>query len=266
MLQAHVGLAGRFKLEVFRGSILIEETPWFDNLVTNEGLNYPGGYYGVSGGLNRCSVGSGSTAPAYTDTELDALLAVSVGAATVATGLNSDSRWYYVYRQNRYTFSVGAIVGTVAEVGMGYDGALFSRSLIKDELGAPTTITLTSADQLFVTYEHRLYVDSQDAAISFDANGITQTGTKRIASWGSGGAYPWGVYTQPGYFQHTRLGTNRSVIYYGASALGAVSGTPTGAISEASGTTGGDQTYVKDTFYRDSLVYFGGAGTANALH
>ena len=50
------------------------------------------------------------------------------------------------------------MVGDVAEVGFfNTSSVLFSRALIKDSEGNPTTLTLLADEQLFITYEFRKY-------------------------------------------------------------------------------------------------------------
>ena len=262
MIKCEVGLAGRYKLEVYRGGILIEQTPWFDNLITDEGLNYLGGLYSLTA---RCVVGTGNTAPAYADLTLVNQVAVSnsnvrLGGAIEHFVNTDDPNLYYTYSIVRYGFAIGAVVGSIAEVGIGQNNPLFSRSLIKDELGNPTTLTLTAVDQLFVLYEHRLYTPTADSAISFEANGITQTGTKRIARWNQTAG--WAVRTPPTYISPS---TNRCYGYYGSSGLGAITLEPSG--TRADGILGSLVTtpYVKDSHQIDSCAYIAGSGTLNAI-
>src|SRR5574340_1768735 len=69
-------VAGRLRVLVLDSAgNLKTDTGWFPNLITNTGLdtfgsapaNYPGSYYV---GPNLCTVGTGNTTPAYTDTAL----------------------------------------------------------------------------------------------------------------------------------------------------------------------------------------------------
>ncbi len=237
---------------------MIEETPWFDNLVTDAGLDYPSG---TLGGGNRCVVGSGNTTPDYSDTTLESQLGSTGSSASVGTVYDTSSRWYFVAKTTRFSFSVGQIVGTIREVGIGNDDPVFSRSLIKDELGNPTEIALTSADQLYVLYEHRLYVDSEPQPIEFLANGITQTGVKNIAGFPSGIGLGWSIPNIP-----ARFNLYAGAAYYGATALGSPSGFPTGASSSGGSSNVGNAGYVLGSHQKDGSMFFGGSGTATAFY
>jgi hypothetical protein len=262
MLASAVGIAGRYKLEVYRKGILIEQTPWFDNLITDEGLDYIGGSYST---VARCVVGTGNTTPTYADRTLVNQVAVSnshvrVGGAVEHFVNTSNPDLYYTYSIVRYGFAIGAVVGSIAEVGIGQNDPLFSRSLIKDEAGNPSTLTLTAADQLFVLYEHRLYTPTADTAISFEANGVTQTGTRRIALWNKN--LGWAVRTPP-----TRISPSisRAYGYYGSSGLGAMTDEPSGTRRNATGGSLVVTPYVKTSHQIDACCYVPGSGTLNAI-
>lgn len=129
---------------------------WFPNLILDAGLDRMGSN---SDYLNSCQVGSGSTAPVATQTTLVARVA---GTSTKPsdTSANSGSEPYFARRTVTFRFSQGVATGVLAEVGVGWaiTGSLFSRALILDALGNPTTITVLSDESLDVTYELRMYV------------------------------------------------------------------------------------------------------------
>lgn len=114
--------------------------------------------------FNRASVGTGSAAPTLGDTNLQNPLA-TVNSSTSDVVQNSytydsvsDS---FIYTMGKtLSFALGAVVGNVSEVGVfsttsslsGNSSPLFSRALVTDGLGNPTTIAVTAEDQLVVTY------------------------------------------------------------------------------------------------------------------
>jgi hypothetical protein len=147
---------------------------------------------GIGSFMTHCHVGSGSTPPANTDTALVTFVAStgSVHSSSSGTALSSP---YYGYTRKTFRFFAGTATGNLTEVGIGWQsgtGGLFSRSLIKDELGDPTTITVLSDEVLDVTYELRSYADEADSAsfevtISGDAP-VTYdvfTRTMRVTDW-----------------------------------------------------------------------------------
>lgn len=178
-LTAHSGYAGWFKIEALRVDADGVEVPgsrriaadWFPNLITNAGLNFLGttGSAPVQG---FCRVGSGNAAPADTDTALVSQVAVSSTVQASTNGVNRAGAFYGWLRRT-IRFAAGAAAGVLAEVGVSpaAASALFSRALILDGGGAPTTITVLSDEVLDVTYELRLYPVLADA-----------TGTVTIAS------------------------------------------------------------------------------------
>jgi hypothetical protein len=161
-----LGISGYYKFEAV--SIDADGTEhrrllrdWQKNRITNAGLDFVGS---STTALNFCQVGTGSTPVDDGDTALDAYL---VGTSTILSdtyGIDSGGA-RYGWRRKVYRFAQGAAAGNIAEVGIGTassGGTLFSRSLIVDEAGDPTSITILPTEFLDVTYEIRLYVPTGD--------------------------------------------------------------------------------------------------------
>ena len=153
---------------------------WFPNLILNAGLDRMGanGDY-----LNWCQVGSGSTAPATTQTTLVARVA-GTNAVQSNTAANSGSAPYFARRTIAFRFALGVATGVLAEVGVGWatTGSLYSRALILDALGNPTTITVLADESLDVTYELRMYVWTAETTGSIVLNGVTHSTVQKSAS------------------------------------------------------------------------------------
>lgn len=175
---AHSQLAGRYQLTVrnTEGQIT-RQTPWFDNLITNNGLdlifNTPSYAFGVKDLNISCFVGTGSATPVVTDSTLQAYLASGSTSST-------DSAVYvvgpppYWYQRRTYRFGTGVAAGNLSEVGVGAAfNNLFSRSLIKDNVGNPITITVLSDEVLDVTYELRVYPPTADYSFNVILNGVS---------------------------------------------------------------------------------------------
>lgn len=188
----NVGVAGRFKLEAVNEATgeRRELAPWFDNLITDQGLNW----LGTSGIGQYCLVGTGSTPPAETDTVLANKLAHTTTNAGVTYGGQATTP-YYSWVRVVFRFAAGTAAGNLTELGVGISTTLlFSRTLIKDGAGNPTTITVLPSEALDVTYELRLYAPSADATHTTVIGGVPYTGTVRpslVTNSASGGA--WGV-------------------------------------------------------------------------
>jgi hypothetical protein len=175
----NVGVAGRFKLEAVceRTGERRELAPWFDNLITDHGLNW----LGTSGIGQFCLVGTGSAPPAVTDVTLANKLAHTTANVGVTYG-GQASAPYYSWIRIVFRFPAGVAAGNLTELGVGVSTTtLFSRTLIKDGAGNPTTITVLPSEALDVTYELRVYAPA-DATHSTVISGVTYTGTIRPRS------------------------------------------------------------------------------------
>lgn len=226
-----ISMAGRFRIFVKDQEENVKiDTGWFDNLITNQGMDWfavnPTGY---SGTLSEfCCVGTGNTTPAFTDTVLTAAL-------TPAAIFSSQSSSYvagppaYWSVLTTYTWGQGSIVGNIAEIGIGdlishsapYTGAvaLYSHALIVDGGGSPTTISVTATDTLSCTYEARLYLNTTDTSYSINIGGTTYSGIYRAMG-----------ITTPSFWLGNQWPNNSipSVLYYNGS-IGAITTTPSGA-------------------------------------
>lgn len=176
-----VTMAGKFKLEAVRPDgtrrVLAD---WFDNLIVDQGLNR----IGTGTFMPYCHVGTGSTAPGNSDTALVAFVAATNTVQAETSGTASSSP-YYGYRVRTYRFAQGAAAGNLTEVGIGWastGAVLFSRALIKDGGGSPTTITVLSDEFLDVSYELRCYAPTSDSVVTVTISGTNYDFTCRAAN------------------------------------------------------------------------------------
>ena len=181
MNKISMGLKGRYKLIVRKqdGSVA-RETDWFDNLITDAGLNRIG-----SGGFAYCHVGSGSNAPSVLDTGLQTFIGSTAAVQDQKFRVDATGEKYGACVRT-YRFAAGVATGNISEVGISWSnltGSLFSRALVLDGSGSPISITVLSDEVLDVVYELRLYPPLVDKPISFTMGGVTHTGTLRIMSF-----------------------------------------------------------------------------------
>lgn len=265
----HMQIAGFYTIKKYSaGGELVEEYE-FENLITDAGLNMLGNDSVWTGSgstlFNSCYVGTGSTAPAVTDTALASFLAAS-SSKTGATNQNvtADGANYWYGRTHTYRFNAGVAAGNLTELGVGTSQtALFSRALIRDGSGTPTTITVLPDEFLDVTYQLRVYVPGGDATGTVVISGVTYDVVTRIADINT--ANYWAiafntksgtqnVYVNPSYF----VGgfANQTGVTNGV--LGAVTGRPAGTLSNVADSTyrdpGVPAAYVAGSFRRDSVV------------
>jgi hypothetical protein len=148
------------------------DSGFFPNLITNLGMDQIGNRIN---GQNYCHVGTGNAAPAFTNTQLSNFL-TSQARTSKTVGINNVVGNYYGWVRNIYVFGKGTAAGNLAELGVSSSpgsGNLFSRALILDGGGAPTTITVLANEILTVTYEYRMHYVTDDVPGSINISGIT---------------------------------------------------------------------------------------------
>lgn len=244
--RAKIGLAGRYKIEAVgadgRRRVLAD---WFPNLITTLGADL----LGNGSPLNVCAVGSGNTAPALTDTALQTLVG-STSSIQSTTRAAAGSSPYFGSTTIIYNFVAGTATGNLAEVGVGATStSLFSRALILDGGGSPTTITVLSTEALFVTYQLNQYVPLVDVTGTINISGTNYNYTLRGAEATSAN---WG------YLNGDRGGLSTVFVFNGA--IGAITGDP-------SGSSAGGGSIVNDAYSNGSHTLSGtvtyGIGSGN---
>ncbi|MDH1660785.1 hypothetical protein N5E02_05070 [Stenotrophomonas sp. GD03777] len=254
-LSINTTAAGRFQIEAFRVDSEGVEIPgsrriaaeWFPNLITNAGLDRMGS---VGDYMSSCMVGSGNAAPAETDTALQARVASTSNINVQSNNSNVSPR--YGWRRRTFRFAAGAAAGNLSEVGVGWTStAVFSRALILDGSGNPTTITVLSDEVLDVTYELRFYISEADVNFNVDISGTTYACVARPANLGED------ISTQIGTIEICVNTQDRAngVRAFETQVLGAVTGQPAGP--DASPLAFSNSTYVNGTRYKETVVTAG---------
>ena len=185
-------LAGEYTLRRRKADTgeLIQQLGPFCNLITDAGLNR----VGTAGAGAAVFVGTGSAAPATTDTQLQNFFAHTTSTSESWNGTlerGDVSTDYFVRGAGTWRFAAGTFSNTnLSEVGIGWfdpnvsnptaNHRCFSRALIVDGVGSPTTITLLSDEVLDVTYslKHYPYVGS-DVIQTVNISGTAHTFTTR---------------------------------------------------------------------------------------
>jgi hypothetical protein len=261
-----IKLKGRYRCQVIRSDGSVKtDIGWFDNLITNQGLDQLGGYqpaYNAGGPyiLIACSVGTGTTAPAFTDTQLTAFGAATPtlgGAVTSPTSISyvagPPAYWACIMT---YTFSAGTATGTWSEIGVGNWTSpsdtqpwLFSHALITSG-GSPTTITVLSSESLVVTYELDYHIDVTTNSYSFLMSSVTYSGSylrSRITS-----APTLNLTTDSNHFGNVSIYMN---VYNGS--IGTTTTSPSGSASGGpNGCSTSHSTYTNGTYFRQFQTSF----------
>lgn len=206
----------------------IERTPWFDNIILDSGLNRWGTGLVIAG----AAIGTDNTAPDVAQTGLLAQTTYTTGAGTghgtvSALGVSPYNNTYTAV----YRTVLGQLNGNYYEVGCGWaTGAMFSRALILTGGGSPTSISVTSSQQLDIVYQLSIYPPLTDTGpttitisdVNYDVTGrACQVNTTAYAgnpAWNPGAAATGPVSGISSFtFPNTYTGT-----------LGAITASPSG--------------------------------------
>ena len=234
-------LSGRYQIYAGKKDGSRRHITSFKNMILRSGLERLAS--GFTTMVTTCQVGTGTTEPLSTDTGLTARL-VSTTTTQVAEVNNITSNNPYVTTFSKtFRFPVGAITQDITEIGVGWNttGSLFSKSLIKDMLGNPTSIRVFPDEFLDIVY----MVDIQppaDTAFSTTINGNVVTGTIRPIQ--SNDPSKWALL---GGFPDM---ASQSRAYTGA--IGPVTGFPSGTSVAATSST--LSAHIAGTTYRDITV------------
>jgi hypothetical protein len=188
---SRVGMVGYFEVElIHKPTGLVKQKLKFKNLITDAGLEWIGagartagaGY--IFGPVSYMGVGTGTTAPAITDTTLVAQVSRtnSNGSPVInpTYGMGPDSEYFFT--RTTKVFLPGTGTGNLTEVGLfdaGSGGTMFARQLFRDGLGAPTTIVKTADDELRITYELRIYTQQTSNTTTLTVKSVSRTCTTR---------------------------------------------------------------------------------------
>jgi hypothetical protein len=237
-------------------------TDWFPNIITDQGLDRMGDN---ADWLKWCQVGAGNATPTALDTGLVSRIAGTITVTTISSGAQATAP-YFGWCQKTFRFGAGVAAGNIAEVGVGWASSgttLYSRALVLDGGGSPTTVTVLSDEALDVTYQHRVYPPLTDTVGVININGIDYTYTVRAAGVTKGMSlsngtitdrYGWGIGTS---FIGTLEGNNATLhhAYATSGSINAsITGIPSGTYNEASTDT--DAAYSVGTLSRAATITF----------
>tara|TARA_R110002033_G_scaffold170862_2_gene214581 strand:+ start:19477 stop:20295 length:819 start_codon:yes stop_codon:yes gene_type:complete len=142
---------GKYKIQLVNSDNSIqEETEEQNNLILDSALNYED-YWSSYPYL---AIGSGVvTPPSVTDTNLGNQVAVKLIRFTEYIPVIDEGSTYLATLRGTTEFT--NIDGDISELGLRRDsatGPLFTRALIKDSAGNPTSIQISSGQKLKITY------------------------------------------------------------------------------------------------------------------
>lgn len=172
-MKFNVGVEGFFVMKALNRYGQVKRELRWKQLITNVGLDMLGTGTETSDWHARFMVGTGTTAPNFTDTNLVAQTnqtTASSGFSTTYSG-GSPTPYWDIYRER--DFGLGNVVANLTEVGAGGTsaGRLAFRDLIRDSDGNPTTFPVTADDQLRVGHILRVHPPLSDGGGTFTITG-----------------------------------------------------------------------------------------------
>lgn len=184
---------GRQKLDVYKSGKIVSSTGWHNNMVLDTAFesltsNNPT-IEMTSYDYHTFIVGSGTTPPQATDTTIESFIAgkrFNTLTENLRTneGPSQDGLFNVFKHRRQAAFAEGEVVGNISELAtIFHDSAttingttpVHTRSLVKDGLGNPTTITVNSDEQLVVTHELYVYVPNTVSSAVFNIDSTNYT-------------------------------------------------------------------------------------------
>lgn len=252
LIVAKSKVAGYYKLEALtplpNGDVSVRQvSDWFPNIITNQGKNLIGS---SSTYLTCCQVGSGNNTPSVSDTGLQSYVGGTSNITNASSASFSGATPPYNQATFVYTFGMGDATGNLQEIGIGTattGSTLFSRALILDGGGSPTTVTVLSTEILRVTYATRIYPPTTDVTGSVTIAGVSYAYVLRASLINLATSQGWILNGLS-----AALNSIPGAIYDGT--IGAKTSSPSGNTIGTTSAT--DASYSAGTYYRDGTIYF----------
>ncbi|NWA25519.1 hypothetical protein HX866_11490 [Pseudomonas gingeri] len=253
MIELVGSVEGHYSVELYRvdsNGVEVPGTrrqpvPPFKNLITNIGLDR----MAVSADwLGFCQVGSGTSTPVFTDTALGSRISGVNYISDVPSA--QPSAPYFASTTRTFRFAAGVATGNLSEVGVGWaaTGSLFSRALIVDTAGSPTTITVLADETLDVTYQFRCYPPLVDTSGTVVIAGVSYSWVGRASQVNSINARQGWIAPEAGVLVYSET----FCAYNGP--IGSIVQTPAGAIAYGASTTA--LAYSPGTYSREGTMTF----------
>lgn len=190
-------MSGRYNVLLYRDGALHKDCGWSENLILDSGLDYL--FSTTVNLMGRAEVGTGTTVAVVTQTQLTASLGSGppTGVPAAITAVNAGTPTFASKLTYSFTFTQGAIIGNITEVGVGPAGAgaLFSRALIVGVGGTPISVAVASIDQVIVLYELTVTPILTDTTGTIVFNGVSTTYVARAYDVNNFGTFPYSLFS-----------------------------------------------------------------------
>lgn len=196
----------------------------FPNLITDVGLDN----VTTRNLIERCFIGTGNTPPVFSDTQLVSTIANTTFASNYGNTYSATPQ-PNIRAGWRYRFNPGQGTGNISELGVGWlsggstgTQVLFSRALVRDTNGDPTTITKLADEYLDVSYYVRLYPNVNDVSSEVVYKEVNRTILSRPANVN--------LWSAVDFISSVLTGSsnNTSSLFGTTSSLGSITSNPSG--------------------------------------
>lgn len=198
-LQIPATVRGKINFELIDRQGKVKQSGECENLILDSGLNYIMTSTGLVSMCNYIAVGTGSTAPAASQTTLTAEVARTGQTLGLISG--TGSKWFGGGRFQQVfgvAFDYGEANGNLTEFGGSANptGTLYTRALFKDGRGNPVVISKTSDTRLVLYYTLELQVSPIVAtAATIAIAGIGNVDCTYIMPDQNDGSFGYGSYS-----------------------------------------------------------------------
>ena len=230
-------------------------------MVLDNGLNMIGNNVAC---ISYVSVGTGTTAPAASQTALVTYLAQKLSPDTTAAS-NLGSATYAGQLTYSFIFPQGAVVGNITELGVGIGTSgtnLFSRCLFVDGGNTPTALTAVALDQLTVYYRVTQTPALTDVSSSVTISSVSYSYTGRLSAATSFGTTMSSWMASPNVSFASLAasgGVNPVPVYPAGCTIGAITSNPSGT-SDTGTSSIANGTYTNGNFFLDNTLTLPAAG------
>lgn len=192
---------GKFRLEVSNTETGdYYDTGFNDNVFLNK-------FFSISTAASRTFrpvvvFGSGSSVPTINDTNLQSIIP-GANIISETTQINTKTQTNNVFKYEKVlTFegTKGKVQGNISELGLSFtynDSGLFTRALVKDTQGNPTTISLGANDIVRLTYKIEYTVDLNTSLLdtqTINIGGVQTTVELHAAGYNKTGNPNWNFW------------------------------------------------------------------------
>jgi hypothetical protein len=240
-----------------------QETEWFQNLVTDAGLNqFMGGLPFMNfEGSGQFKVGTGTALPAANQTTLVSQVASSNASATGGGLTAATSAPWWSGKRWAARFNAGSFSGqALTEIGVGPDTtSCFSRALITPNGVDPGSITVLADETLDVIYELRVYPTVTDATGTITLAGSNYNFTCRPSRVNEVSGFGFAATVITNEYFNAFGSLAQTPIAWATGTLSDINGTPSGSDSATPnpGTaTPSAAAYTNGSFQRQHSIAF----------